>query len=125
MLLNAKARQKSSHNFMKLLFDQHLSFRLCARLKDLFPQSSQVRLLGLDTADDHHIWQFAHQNEYTIVTKDSDFGNLSILRGVPPKVIWLRCGNQPTAIIESIIRTHHKEIQAFEQDDSVVCLELY
>jgi predicted nuclease of predicted toxin-antitoxin system len=35
---------------MKLLFDQNLSFKLCARLTDLFPGSNQVRLLGLDQA---------------------------------------------------------------------------
>jgi hypothetical protein len=32
---------------MKLLFDQNLSFKLCAVLADLLPDSSQVRLLGL------------------------------------------------------------------------------
>ncbi|HET6382849.1 MAG TPA: DUF5615 family PIN-like protein [Armatimonadota bacterium] len=37
---------------MKLVFDQNLSFNLCPRLADLFPDSSQVRLVGLDRADD-------------------------------------------------------------------------
>ena len=32
---------------MKLLFDENLSFKLCDRLANLFPGSSQVRLLGL------------------------------------------------------------------------------
>ena len=32
---------------MKLLFDQNLSFKLCQALADLFPGSSQVRLLGM------------------------------------------------------------------------------
>ena len=31
---------------MKLLFDQNLSFKLCQALADLFPGSSQARLLG-------------------------------------------------------------------------------
>ncbi len=35
---------------MRLLFDQNLSFRLSERLGDLYPGSSQVRLLGLDRA---------------------------------------------------------------------------
>ncbi len=30
---------------MKLLFDQNLSFKLCQRLADLFPEFSHVRLL--------------------------------------------------------------------------------
>lgn len=33
---------------MRLLFDQNLSFRLSERLGDLYPGSSQVRLLGLE-----------------------------------------------------------------------------
>jgi len=37
---------------MKLLFDQNLSFKLCSRMADLFPESSQVCLLGLSEADD-------------------------------------------------------------------------
>ena len=40
---------------MKLLFDQNLSFKLCAQLADLFPGSDQVRRLGLEQADDSAI----------------------------------------------------------------------
>jgi predicted nuclease of predicted toxin-antitoxin system len=40
---------------MKLLFDQNLSYRLCAKLHDIFPDSSQVRLLGLDRRHDDEI----------------------------------------------------------------------
>jgi predicted nuclease of predicted toxin-antitoxin system len=44
---------------MKLLFDQNLSFKLCARLVDVFPGSSQVRLEGLDQVDDRAVWDNA------------------------------------------------------------------
>ena len=44
---------------MKLLFDQNLSFKLCTQLADVFPDSSQTRLLGLDQADDRTLWQHA------------------------------------------------------------------
>jgi Domain of unknown function (DUF5615) len=39
---------------MKLLFDfdQNLSFKLCRQLIDVFPDSNQVRLVGLEGADD-------------------------------------------------------------------------
>lgn len=40
---------------MKLLFDQNLSFKLCVKLADLFPDSNQVRLLGLDQAEDRTV----------------------------------------------------------------------
>jgi predicted nuclease of predicted toxin-antitoxin system len=56
---------------MKLLFDQNLSFRLCQRLADLFPDSDQVRRLGLEQADDRAIWQYAKVNAFVLVSQDS------------------------------------------------------
>ena len=81
---------------MKLLFDQNLSFRLCQQLIDVFPGSRQVRLAGLETARDIEIWQYAAANGFALVTLDSGFAEMAALYGPPPKVIWLRCGNQPT-----------------------------
>ena len=110
---------------MKLLFDQNLSFKLCRRLADLFPDSGQVRLLGLEKADDRAIWEHAKTNGFAFVTQDSDFAELAALLGPPPKVIWLRCGNQPTAIIENLLRQHVGDIDAFAQDNTAACLEIY
>lgn len=49
---------------------------------------------------------------------------MAALRGPPPKVIWLRCGNQTTATIEALIRFHRELIAAFGQD-AAACLEIY
>ena len=57
---------------MKLLFDQNLSFRLSQRLQDIFPGSNQVRVLGMDEADDRRVWAYAKANGFTIVTQDAD-----------------------------------------------------
>ena len=110
---------------MKLLFDQNLSFKLCQQLADLFSGSSQVRLLGLAEADDHAIWQYARMNGFTLVSHDSDFADMATLIGPPPKVIWLRCGNQPTSVIEKLLREHVDAIAAFASDDAAACLEIY
>jgi predicted nuclease of predicted toxin-antitoxin system len=109
---------------MKLLFDQNLSFKLCIQLADLFPESGHVRFLGLSEADDSSVWQFAGPHGYTLVTLDADFGELAALRGPPPKVIWLRCGNQATAAIVHLLRRHGEAIAAFEHDEAA-CLEIY
>jgi predicted nuclease of predicted toxin-antitoxin system len=98
---------------MTLLFDHHLSRKLVGRLADHYPQASHVALHGLDAADDVVIWQFAHAHGYIIVSKDSDFNDLSTLRGAPPKLIWLRIGNSSTTRIEQVIRHHHAAIQTF------------
>jgi predicted nuclease of predicted toxin-antitoxin system len=110
---------------MKLLFDQNLSFKPCERLADLFPGSNQVRRLNLDRADDQAIWQFAKTNGFTIVSLDSDFADMAALFGPPPKVIWLRCGNQTSAVIEKLFRDHAEAITAFEHDVGAACWEVY
>jgi predicted nuclease of predicted toxin-antitoxin system len=45
--------------------------------------------------------------------------------GTPPKVIWLRGGNQSTFAISSLIRLHAELIVAFGHDGDVACLEIY
>jgi predicted nuclease of predicted toxin-antitoxin system len=110
---------------MKLLFDQNLSFKLCERLDDLFPESSQVRRAGLEMADDRAIWEFAKSNGYCIVSQDADFADMAALYGAPPKVIWLRCGNQPTESIAKLFRSQAEALIAFEKDAEASCWELY
>ena len=110
---------------MKLLFDQNLSFKLCDQLAGLFPGSNQVRLLGLDQADDSAIWRFAKANGFVIVTQDSDFADLAAHYGPPPKIIWLRCGNQPTAFIAKLLRGQAGSIAAFAADAESACWEIY
>jgi predicted nuclease of predicted toxin-antitoxin system len=110
---------------MKLLFDQNLSFKLCLRLKDLFPNSQQVRLLGMSESDDREIWRHSVANDFIIVTQDSDFADMAVLLGSPPKVLWLRCGNQPTSMVESLLRQQFEVIEAFVKDETVACLQIY
>jgi predicted nuclease of predicted toxin-antitoxin system len=107
------------------LFDQNLSFKLCRQLLDVFPGSSQVRLLGLAEADDREIWQYAKANDFVLVSQDADFADMATLYGPPPKVIWLRCGNQPTHAIEIRFRDHADGILAFVQSDIAACWEIY
>lgn len=110
---------------MKLLLDQNLSHRLCRLLADIFPETDQVKAAGLDRASDDAIWGFARQAGFAIVTLDSDFADIAALRGPPPKVVWLRCGNQPTATIAHLLRDRVPLLTAFEHDPEAACLELY
>jgi predicted nuclease of predicted toxin-antitoxin system len=64
---------------MKLLFDQNLSFKLCKALADLFPGSNQIRLLGLEQADDHSVWEYARANGFTVISHDADFAEMASL----------------------------------------------
>lgn len=110
---------------MKLLFDQNLSFKLCRQLSDLFPESSHVRLVGLSEATDRAVWNYAGPHGFVVVTNDSDFADLVGLLGSPPNVIWLRRGNQPTGIVEAMLRSHLDVIIAFEANSEAQTLEIY
>jgi predicted nuclease of predicted toxin-antitoxin system len=110
---------------MKLLFDQNLSFKLCKALADLFPNSSQIRLLGLEGADDLGIWEYAKANGFTLVSQDADFAEMASILGPTPKVIWLRCGNQPTFAIANILRVHAEAIAIFAEVEDAAFLEVY
>jgi predicted nuclease of predicted toxin-antitoxin system len=110
---------------MKLLYDQNLSFKLSRALSDLFPGSTQVRLIGLAEASDRAIWDYAKSNGFILVTLDSDFAEMAALFGPPPKVIWLRCGNQPTVVLERQLRNHADAIASFDRDEPAACLEIY
>ena len=103
---------------MKLLFDQNLSPRLPQLLSDLFPDSVHVRALGLTTADDIAIWDFAKANGFAIVSKDSDFQQRSLLYGAPPKFIWLRLGNCSVTDSASLLREHAEVICTFGGDSA-------
>lgn len=109
---------------MRLLLDQNLSYRLIEQLKDMYPDSSHVRLLGLEHADDEAIWEYARQHNYIVVTHDSDFYERSLLFGFPPRIIWLRCGNTSTSNILRILRGQHERLMAFERDEEASCLQI-
>ena len=110
---------------MKLLFDQNLSFKLSRLLADAFPESNQIRLLGMERAEDRAIWEYAKANDFILVSQDADFADMATLFGPPPKVIWLRCGNQPTDAIERRLRGHAEAIAAFAEDGAAACWEIY
>jgi predicted nuclease of predicted toxin-antitoxin system len=76
-------------------------------------------------ADDHDSWEHAKANGFVLISLDVDFADMATLYGPPPKVIWLRCGNQPTDAIEKRLREHAEAITAFEQDDTAACWEIY
>ena len=98
---------------MKLLFDENLSPSLAWRLIDLFPESMHVHDCHLGKADDLRIWNFAKENGYTIISKDSDHYDFGIMKGHPPKVIWLRTGNCSTSKIEHLLKENSETLVDF------------
>lgn len=100
---------------MKLLLDQNLSHRILPKIEDLYPDSSHVKDHGLDQADDEVIWGFARENQFVILSKDSDFHQRSLLRGHPPRFIYLRVGNCATRDIVALVRREQATIEEFDK----------
>lgn len=98
---------------MKLLLDENLSDRIVHRVIDLYPDSDHVKTLALTNTDDILIWEYAKENNFVIVSKDSDFHQRSLLYGHPPKFIYLRIGNSPTSKIVQILRDKFDTIMQF------------
>ena len=101
---------------MKLLLDENLSRRLVRRIADLFPDSEHIGAKGLLQAPDSVVWEFAKVNGFAIATADADFYELATTLGPPPKVIWLRGCDYPTAIAEDLIRGQAIRIAEFLQE---------
>jgi len=110
---------------MKLLFDQNLSPQLVLNLADLFPDSNHVYVVDLDRALDSEVYEYARSEGFTLVTKDADFSDLSVLRGFPPKVVWIRRGNCPTATIANILRRQYDDIMNLDADSTKGVLSLF
>ena len=109
---------------MKLLFDHNLSPYLVERLAGLYPGSAHPLAVGLERAADTESWSYARKYEFTIVTRDADYAEFSVLQTAPPKVIWLRMGNRSTSQIETALRASCEAIAEFHTDPTGFVLAL-
>ena len=112
---------------MKLLFDQNISNRILNKLREHFPDIKHVKELGLNDRNDFDIWQFAKKENYAIVTFDSDFYDIVLINGIPPKIIWLRTGNLKTNELTEILIMNKERILFFinnHENYDIGCLEI-
>jgi hypothetical protein len=76
---------------MKLLFDENLSPNLSNPLSDIFSNSLHVRDVEMKTTIDPIVWDYAKDNNFTIVSKDADMHNIelryySIISSIVPQL---------------------------------------
>jgi len=112
---------------MKLLFDQNISYRIVNKVIEVFPESKHVSHVGLNDSEDIDIWQYARMENYVIVTFDSDYYDISLINGCPPKLIWLRTGNLTTDEIKKVLISNAEIIHDFIlnlEDIDKACLEI-
>lgn len=109
---------------VRFLLDENLSERLVASLSVRFPDALHVRVLGLGGAPDLRLWEVAARERCLLVTKDEDFVQLSVVRGPPPKVLWLNVGNARTPEIAQLLLQHAEAIEAFVAHPELAFLAL-
>jgi len=110
---------------MKLLLDANISWKLVNILIPIFGECTHVDLVGLKVpAKDRHIWNYALENEYIIITKDTDFLDLLELKGFPPKVVLIKTGNNSSKILADIIINAKSKIEDLENNEYGL-LEIY
>ncbi len=109
---------------MKLLFDENLSPRLPTLLAEFYPASVHVKECGLSEASDAVVWDYARAHGFTIVSKDSDFQERSVLFGSPPKIIWIRTPNCKSAEVAELLSKARTLVERFVGDAAETCLIL-
>jgi predicted nuclease of predicted toxin-antitoxin system len=99
---------------VKLLLDENLSPHLIRDLLATYPGSAHVRDVGLASAEDLEVWEFAKAGGFTIVSKDEDFHQRSFAFGHPPKVVWIQLGNCTTDDVLNLLVSRRAEMEEFE-----------
>ena len=110
---------------MKLLLDENLSRRIVSLIASHYPGTSQVALLGLERASDIALWAYARQHDFIIVTKDSDFVDLSTVYGQPPKVVLLKTGNQTWQMTAQALIDRRELLESALIVANAACVDLY
>ena len=74
----------------------------------------------MQKSSDSDSWYYAQHHGFALITKNTDMIDLCVLRGVPPKVLWLRIGNCTTPQVREVLAQNDDRIRRFETDDRVV-----
>lgn len=77
-------------------------------------QSCATINIGLDASADSDIFNYAREHGFTILSKDSDFRQLSFVYGAPPKVVWLRVGNCTVGELAAVLSANEQRLLEFE-----------
>jgi predicted nuclease of predicted toxin-antitoxin system len=110
---------------MKLLLDENISYHVVNSISLAFPESKHITKSEAVVKLDTDIFEFAKDNAFTIVTFDEDFYELQLLRGFPPKIIWLRFGNSSNLKVTTRLLENEDKIRSFINDMEIGILEIY
>ena len=107
---------------MRFLVDAQLPPALARRLAALGHEVEHVGDVGLLTASDERIWDYAAAAGAVLVTKDEDFVTMRALsKHGGPAVIWVRMGNTTKqALIARFDAAFVAIIEALKRGETVI-----
>jgi predicted nuclease of predicted toxin-antitoxin system len=83
-----------------------------------------LRNIGLRDAGDVEIFMAARRDagaEAVVISKDSDFVDLVMRHGTPPKLMWVTCGNLTNARLKEVFeRTFTQATRLLQGGEAIV-----
>lgn len=106
---------------MTFLVDNQLPPALVRLFEGAGVNAAHVRDVGLQTATDREIWQYAAAKECVVVSKDEDFLHLSTHDSAGPAFIWVRLGNCRTdALLAAFNAVLPRVVQSLSEGERVI-----
>ncbi len=115
-----------SFNHAAFLLDENLSWRLIKKLQLNFGVVKHINeFSNQKVLSDLEIWKICLNKNFTIITIDEDFEDISVLRGFPPKVIIIRRQNLSSNQIAELLLTNTNSITEFLNENVNGILEIF
>lgn len=96
---------------MRFLVDAQLPPALARYLEDRGHAAEHVYDIGMGSASDRTIWDYASRENAVLVTKDDDFIMLRALEGDSPVIVWIRIGNTTRRALLARMDQHIETIE--------------
>lgn len=106
----------------KFWLDAHLSDKIAKFIEREFGfECRHIRTLGGRSLPDSEIFWKLRQDGNILLTKDSDFLEILLRFGPPPKIIWLTFGNTNNNRVNAILKQMLPDIvEKFQSGESLV-----
>ena len=106
---------------MKFIIDAHLPMALKKWLAQQGHDAVHTRdLPRKNLSDDVEIIEIAVRENRIVVSKDSDFFNYFVLKGIPPKLLMITTGNIVNKDLLVLFQQNFVQIESLLQQHSVV-----
>ena len=110
---------------MKFLIDENLSPLVAAGLRDAGHVAAHVADVGLSSAGDTELIEFAAENDFVLMSADTDFGTLLAATGAraPSVVLIRRTVDRRATRLLALLLENLEQVEAALEEGAVVVLE--